>query len=142
VFSLHSFGAGELGDSFGAFGHGVLGELSGEDQTDGRLNLARGDRGALVVVGETRGLGSDPLEDVVHERVHDRHRLGRDAGVRVHLLQHAVDVDGVGLLPRASALLVTAFDGLDLLHSFLSSFARWFRWCHFALNSLEMKEFG
>jgi len=27
------------------------------------------------------GLGSDPLEQVVDERVHDRHGLGRDAGV-------------------------------------------------------------
>ena len=42
----------------------------------------------LVVVGELAGLGGDPLEEVVHERVHDGHGLGGDAGVGVHLLQH------------------------------------------------------
>ena len=42
----------------------------------------------LVVVGELAGLGGDPLEEVVDERVHDGHGLGGDAGVGVHLLQH------------------------------------------------------
>ena len=42
----------------------------------------------LVVVGELAGLGGDPLEEVVHERVHDGHGLGGDASVGVHLLQH------------------------------------------------------
>ena len=52
------------------------------------------------------------LEDVVDERVEDRHGLGRDAGVGVHLLQDLVDVDGVGLLPPLLALLlVTLGDG-------------------------------
>ena len=42
----------------------------------------------LVVVGELAGLGGDPLEEVVHEGVHDGHGLRGDAGVGVHLLQH------------------------------------------------------
>ena len=89
----------------------------------------------LVVVGELAGLGGDPLEEVVHEGVHDRHGLGGDAGVGVHLLQHLnkkellenslkpvhlVDVDGVALLPLALALLLVplgdglgGFTGLD-----------------------------
>ena len=57
----------------------------------------------LVVVGKPAGLSGNPLEQVVDERVHDAHGLGRHAGVRVYLLEHLVDVDGVrllGLLPQ------------------------------------------
>uniref|UniRef100_A0A9L0RJJ9 H2A clustered histone 19 n=1 Tax=Equus caballus TaxID=9796 RepID=A0A9L0RJJ9_HORSE len=50
-------------------------------------------------------LAGDALEDVVDEGVHDAHGLGRDAGVRVHLLQHLVHVDGIALLAAALALL-------------------------------------
>ena len=39
-----------LGDSLGALGHGVLGQLKGEEQTNGGLNLPRGNGGRLVVV--------------------------------------------------------------------------------------------
>ena len=42
----------------------------------------------LVVVGQLTSLSSDALKEVVHERVHDGHSLGRDTSVRVHLLQH------------------------------------------------------
>ena len=38
---------------------------------------------------------SDALEDIVDEGVHDSHGLGRDAGVRMDLLQHLVHVHGV-----------------------------------------------
>ena len=69
----------------------------------------------------------DLLEDVVDERVHDGHRLGGDAGVRVHLLQDLVDVDLVGFgLGLASNLLGAR--GL-LLRGFLGhrvrAFASW-----------------
>ena len=79
----HLLGGGVLGDSLGALGHGVLGQLTGEEQTDGGLDLPRGNGGPLVVVSQTAGLGGDALEDVVHERVHDRHGLGGDASVGV-----------------------------------------------------------
>ena len=49
--------AGELGDGLGALGDGVLGELSGEDETDGRLDLSRRDGRLLVVRRELGGLG-------------------------------------------------------------------------------------
>ena len=49
------------------------------------LDFAGRDRGALVVVSQTRGLSGDALEDVVHERVHDGHGLRGDTGVGVHL---------------------------------------------------------
>ena len=92
-----SLGGGELGHRLGALGDGVLRELAREDQPDGGLDLARGDGRLLVVAREPGGLEGDLLEDVVDERVHDAHRLGGDAGVRVHLLEHLVDVDLVGL---------------------------------------------
>ena len=103
---LASLAAGVLGDGLGALADGVLGQLPRQQQAHGRLDLAAGDGGALVVVGQAGGLGGDPLEDVVDEAVHDGHGLAADARVRVHLLEHLVDVDGVALLPFALALLV------------------------------------
>ena len=38
----HLLGGGVLGDSLGALGHGVLGQLTGEEQPKGGLNLPRG----------------------------------------------------------------------------------------------------
>ena len=37
----------------------MLGELAGEDEADGRLDLPRGDGGLLVVARELGGLGGD-----------------------------------------------------------------------------------
>ena len=71
----------------------MLGQLSGEEEPDGGLDLARGDGGPLVVVSQTGSLGGDTFEDIVDERVHDAHGLGGDSGVGVDLLQHLVDVD-------------------------------------------------
>ena len=75
----------------------MLGELAGEDEADGGLDLAGGDGGLLVVAGELGGLGGELLEDVVDEGVHDGHGLGGDADVGVDLLEHLEDVDLVGL---------------------------------------------
>uniref|UniRef100_A0A914XHZ6 Uncharacterized protein n=1 Tax=Plectus sambesii TaxID=2011161 RepID=A0A914XHZ6_9BILA len=55
-------GAGVLGHGLGAFRHGVLGELAGEDESDGGLHLAAGDGALLVVLGKTRRLGGDACE--------------------------------------------------------------------------------
>ena len=106
--------AGVLGHGLGALRHGVLGQLTGEEETDSRLDLPGGDGGPLVVVGQTGSLGGDALEDVVHEGVHDGHGLGGNASVGVHLLEHLVDVDGVAFLPLALALLVAGANGLSL----------------------------
>jgi hypothetical protein len=100
-------GAGVLGDCLGAFRHGVLGQLTGQKQTDGRLDFPASDGRTLVVVGKTRRLSSDALENVVDETVHDRHGFRGDASVGVDLLQHFVDVNGVALLPLALLLLVS-----------------------------------
>ena len=115
-------GAGVLGDGLGALRHGVLGELTREEEPDSGLDLARGDGGPLVVVSQTGGLSGDPLEQVVDERVHDAHGLGGDTSVRVDLLQDLVDVDGIGLLPPLLLLLlVSLLDGLGGLARLLSS---------------------
>ena len=101
-------GAGVLGDGLGALRDGVLGQLSGQQEPDGGLDLPGGDGGPLVVVGELAGLSGDALEQVVDERVHDAHGLGGDTGVGVHLLEDLVDVDGIRLLPLAFAFLLVA----------------------------------
>ena len=67
-------------------------------ESHGRLDLPAGDGVLLVVVGQTR-LGGNPLEDVVDKRVHDEHGLAGDARIRVDLLHHLVDVDGVAPNP-------------------------------------------
>ena len=86
----------------------MLGELTGEDEAHGGLDLPGGDGGLLVVAGELGSLGGDLLEDVVDEGVHDGHGLGGDAGVGVDLLENLVDVDlvglGLGLLGLGAAL--------------------------------------
>ena len=105
----------------------MLGQFTRQQQTDGSLDFSAGDGRAAVVVSQTGSLGSDALEDVIHEGVHDGHRLGADAGVGMHLLQHLVDVDGVRLPPPAAALLVSAGTlGLGLRRGLLRSLTRSF----------------
>ena len=93
----------------------MLGQLTRQEEADGSLDLPTGDGRLLVVLSKASRLRSDLLEDVVHERVHDAHGLAGDAGLGVHLLQHLVDVDRVGLLPGLSPLLLLPGDlgGLD-----------------------------
>jgi hypothetical protein len=42
----------------------VLGQLTGKDESDGGLDLSRGDGGLLVVCSKLGGLSGDALEDV------------------------------------------------------------------------------
>ncbi|TRY85901.1 hypothetical protein DNTS_011922 [Danionella cerebrum] len=85
-------GAGVFRDGLGALGHSVFGQLPGEQETHGGLDLSGADGRAFVVVSEARSFTGDALEDVVHERVHDAHRLGGDSGVGVDLLQYLVHI--------------------------------------------------
>merc|ERR1711959_64360 len=110
--STSRLGGGELGHGLGPLGDGVLGELAGEDEADGGLDLPGGEGALLGVAGEAGGLGRDLLEDVVREGVHDGHGLGGDAGVGVHLLEHLVDVDLVGLGPLLLAATLSALGAL------------------------------
>ena len=121
-------GAGVLGHSLGALGDSVFGLLSREEEPDRGLDLPGGDGGPLVVVGQTGGLGSNPLEDIVDEGVHDAHGLGGDTGVGVHLLQDLVDVDGIGFLPLLVFLLLIALgDGFLSLARLLGGLSGGFR---------------
>ena len=92
----------------------MLGQLTGEDEADGGLDLTGREGGLLVVAAQAASLGGGLLEDVVDERVHDGHGLLGDAGIGVDLLQHLVDVGGVGL----GAALAPLAAGLGLAASF------------------------
>ena len=97
-------GRAVLGDGLGALRDGVLGELSGEEEADGSLDLSGGEGVLLVVSNELGGLEGDLLEDVVDEGVHDLHGLLGDASLGVDLLEDAEDVDGEGLDSSAVSL--------------------------------------
>ena len=75
-----------------------------------------------VVVSKARCLDCDSFKDIVNERVHDAHGLTGDAGVRVHLFQDLVDVDGVALLARLSPFLGISTSRLRLGGCLLFSF--------------------
>ena len=92
MHNLLGNGGVELGDGLGALRDSVLGKLSGKHEANGGLDLAGGEGGLLVVLGKLAGLGTDALEDVVDEGVHDGHALLGDSCVGVNLLQHLVDV--------------------------------------------------
>jgi hypothetical protein len=106
---------GKLGHGLGALGNCVLGELTGEHQAHGGLNLAGCDGGLLVVAGQLGSLGRDLLEQVVDERVHNTHGFRTDASVRVDLLQHLIDVDLIRLHGLLRPLLLAILGG-GLLH--------------------------
>ena len=122
LVAVDLLGRGVLGDGLGALADGVLGQLTRKQQTNGRLDLTARDRRAPVVVRQSRRLGRDALEDVVHEAVHDAHRLAADSRVRMNLLQHLVHVDRVALTSPVLPLLVSATSSLRLARRFLRSF--------------------
>ena len=100
----------------------MLGQFTGQEETDGSLDLSGGDGGATVVVGQTGSLSCDALEDVVHEGVHDGHGLAGHSSIRVDLLEYLVDVDGIGFPPPPLPLLVSSTCGLCLGGGLLCSF--------------------
>lgn len=113
-----------FGDGLGALRDGVLSQFTRKQEADSSLDLPGGDGRALVVMGQAGSLGSDALKDVVHERVHDGHGLGRDTGVGVDLLQHLVDVDGITFLPPPLLFLITLGNALLSLASLLGGLSR------------------
>ena len=121
--------AGVLGHSLRSFTDGVFGQFTGQKQPDGGLDLAGADGRFLVVVGEAGGFGGDALEDVVHERIHDAHGFAGDTSVRMHLLQHLVDIYSIALLSLSPSLLLSISRGLSL-SSFLLTFLSCYFGCH------------
>ena len=71
----------------------MLGQLTGQEQSDCRLDLTGADGAFLAVLGKTRRLAGNPLEDIVDKGIHDAHCLARDSSVGVHLFKHFIDVD-------------------------------------------------
>ena len=98
----------------------MLGQFSGEEETDSSLDFSGGDGGSLVVVSETGSFSGDTFEDIVDKGVHDAHGLGGDTGVRVDLFQDLVDVDGIRFLAGSLLLFVTLGDILLGFASLLS----------------------
>ena len=98
----------------------MLGQLSGQEQTDSSLDFPRGDGRFLVVVGQTRSFTGNTFEDIVDEGVHDAHCFAGNSSVGVNLLQNFVNVDGIAFFTFGSSLLVAANSGF--LASFLSAF--------------------
>ena len=96
-----------LGDGLGSLRDGVSGELSGEDEFDGRLDFPRGKSSSLVEADELGALSGNAVEGVVDEGVHDVHGLLGDTDVGVYLLENLVDVDGEGLDSSSSGLAVS-----------------------------------
>ena len=94
---IKSHGGRVLGDGLGSLSNGVLGKLSWEDESHGRLDLSGGESVLLIISNELGSLGGDLLEDVVDEGVHDGHGSLGDSSVWVDLLEDSVDVDGEGL---------------------------------------------
>ena len=94
-------------DGLGGFGDGVLGEVSGELEADGGLDLSGADGGLLVGAGKSGGLGGDLVEHVVNEGVQDLDRLGGEGEALLGVLVDAVD-EGV----EAGAVSTATGDGL------------------------------
>jgi hypothetical protein len=100
----------------------VSGELSGEDELDGRLDFPGGESSSLVEPDELGSLSGNAVEGVVDEGVHDVHGLLGDTDVGVHLLQDLVDVDGEGLNSSSSGLAVSGRLGGFGLGRFLAHY--------------------
>ncbi len=75
-------------------------------KSDCGLNFPAGDGVLLVVMRQLGCFRGNPFKDVVDKRVHNAHGLGGDSSVGMNLLQHLVDVDGIGLATRPPSLLL------------------------------------
>ena len=93
--------ARKLGDSLGTLAHGVLGKFSRQHETDGSLNFARRKSSLLAESGQTSSFRGNAIKDIVDKGVHDGHALFGDSGIRMNLLEYAVNVSR----PRFNTLL-------------------------------------
>jgi hypothetical protein len=118
----------KLGDGLSTLRHGVLGELTRKEETDGSLDFARRQGGLLVVARQAGRLQSNALEDVIDEGVQDGHTTLGDTSVGVNLLQHLVDVRRVRLGSLGTLLGTSSL--LRSLDGFLSDGGVLSRWRH------------
>ena len=84
----------------------MLCEFTRKHEPDRSLNLAGGKCRLLVVSGKFSSLGSDSLEDIVDEGVHNGHTLLANTGIWVDLLKDLVDVGAVRFGTLLTALLI------------------------------------
>ena len=63
----------------------MLGQLAGQDEAHGSLDLAGSHGGLLVVASQLGGLSGNLLEDVCDEGVQDGDSPGGDTSVGMHL---------------------------------------------------------
>ena len=75
VIFFYLSAAGILGDSLSPLRHSMLRQLSWQVKPHGSLDLSARNSALLVVMREPGRLVSDPLENVVHKRVHNAHGL-------------------------------------------------------------------
>ena len=66
---------------------------------------------SLVISNEFGGFGSEFLEDIVDEGVHDGHGSLGDTGVWMNLFQDSVNIDGEGLGSLSMSLGWSSFLG-------------------------------
>lgn len=92
----------------------MLAQLSGEDETDGSLNLLARDGAALVISGQLTTLMGDALKDIIDKAVHDSHGLFGDVNLGVALTEDLEDVAAVGFMAGA---LASGLGGRGLLNS-------------------------
>ena len=104
-------------DGFSPFRHSMSGQFSGKNKFDSTLNFSRGESSSLVESNQLGSFSGNSVESIMNERVHDVHSLLGDTNVRVHLLQHLVDIDGEGLHSSSSGFLVAFSFGFFLSHS-------------------------
>ena len=124
--------ASVLCHSLCSFTDGVFRQFAGQKQPDRSLDLTGADSRFLVVVGKAGSFGSDALEDVVDERVHDAHGFAGDTSVRVNLLQHFVDVDSIAFPSLSSPLLLSVSSNCLCLSGFLLAFLS----CNFGSHNI------
>lgn len=85
----------------------MLGKLTRKEKSDGGLDFARANGLTLVVASKATGFGSDLLENVCNERVHDSHGFVGDTGIRVNLLEDLVNEGAVVIVVFLSHLRVS-----------------------------------
>ena len=97
----------------------MFGEFTGQKEVNGGLDLITSKGSLVVVTGKVNSLVAESLEGIDDEGVHDRHGTLGNADLTVNLLQHTIDVGGVGL--GSSSLAVR---NISLLLRALGALAR------------------